>query len=159
MISACVIFFSLHISVCYFPSFRYGIILYAHYFTEGYVLVLNRKPINTSDDVTTDADLADTFVSRMINDDNVSDVTNDDFSAKEQTFSRSDLITEQNSDPDVFCSFARSVDESDVSRDPVCFYTKNDVLMRKWRPSDVLADNEFKKIFIHLNSQYTYIFN
>ena len=96
-----------------------------------------------SDDVTTDVDLADTFLSRVINDDNVSDVTNDDFSAKAQMFSRSDLIREQNSDPDVSCLFARSVDESDVSRDPVCFYTKNDVLMRKWRPSDVPADDEW----------------
>ena len=98
---------------------------------------------STSDDVTTDVDLADTFLSRVINDDNVSDVTNDDFSAKAQTFSRSDLIREQNMDPDVSCLFARSVDECDVSRDPVCFYTKNDVLMRKWRPSDVPADDEW----------------
>ena len=98
---------------------------------------------STSDDVTTDVDLADTFLSRVINDDNVSDVTNDDFSAKAQTFSRSDLIREQNSDPDVSCLFARSVDECDVSRDPVCFYTKNDVLMRKWRPSVVPADDEW----------------
>ena len=98
---------------------------------------------STSDDVATDVDFADTFLSRMINDDNVTNVTNDDFSAKPQTFSRSDLIREQNSDPDVSCLFARSVDESDVSRDPVCFDTKNDVLMRKWRPSDVLADDEW----------------
>ena len=73
------------------------------------------------DDVTNDVDLADAFRSRMINDDNVTNVTNDDFSAKAQTFSRSDLIRQQNSDPDVSCVFARSVDESDVSRDPVCF--------------------------------------
>ena len=98
---------------------------------------------STSDDVTTDVDLADTFLSRVINDDYVFDVTNDDFSAKAQTFSRSDLIREQNSDPDVSCLFARSVDECDVSRDPMCFYTKNDVLMRKWRPSDVPADDEW----------------
>ena len=98
---------------------------------------------STSDDVTTDVDLADTFLSRVSNDDHVSDVTNDDFSAKAQTFSRSDLIREQNSDPDVSCLFARSVDECDVSRDPVCFYTKNDVLMRKWHPSDVPADDEW----------------
>ena len=65
------------------------------------------------------------------------------FSAKAQTFSRWDLIREQNSHPDVSCLFARSVDESDVLRDPVCFYTKNDVLMRKWRPSDVPADDEW----------------
>ena len=86
---------------------------------------------STSDDVTTDIDLADIFLSRMINDDNVSNVTNDDLSATPQTVYRSDLIREQNSDPDVSCLFARSVDESDVSRDPVCFYTKDDVWMRK----------------------------
>ena len=98
---------------------------------------------STSDDVTTDVDLADTFISPMINDDIVTNVTNDDLSAKAQMFSRSYLIREQNSDPDVSCLFARSVEESDVSRDPVCFYTKNDVLMRKWRPSDVPADDEW----------------
>ena len=36
---------------------------------------------STSDDVTTDVDLADIFLSRMINDDNVTNVTNYDFSA------------------------------------------------------------------------------
>ena len=79
---------------------------------------------STSDDVTTDVDLADTFLSRVINDDNVSDITNDNLSAKPQTFSRSYLIREQDSDPDGFCLFARSVDECDVSRDPVCFLHK-----------------------------------
>ena len=43
-------------------------------------------------DVTTNAVLADTFLSHVINDDNVSDVSNDDLSAKPQTLSRSDLI-------------------------------------------------------------------
>ena len=98
---------------------------------------------STSDDVTTNVDLADTFLSRVINDDNVPDVINDDLSAKEQTFSRSDLIRAQNSDPEVSCLFARSFDESDVSRNPVCFYTKKDVLMKNWRPSDVPADDEW----------------
>ena len=96
-----------------------------------------------SDDVTTDVDLTDTFLRRVINHDNVSDVTHDNLSAKPQMFSTSDLIRKQNSDPDVSCLFARSVDECDVSRDPVCFYTKKDVLMRKWQPSDVPTDDEW----------------
>ena len=54
---------------------------------------------STSDDVTTDVDLAYTFLSRVINDDNVSDVTNDDFSAKAQTLSSSDLNREQKKRP------------------------------------------------------------
>ena len=81
---------------------------------------------STSDDVTTDVDLADTFVSRMINDDNVSDVTNDDFSVKAQTFSRSDLIREQNIDPDFSCLFARSVDASDAAAGAVLLQEGND---------------------------------
>ena len=48
-----------------------------------------------------------------------------------------------NSDPDISFLFNRSVDECDVSRDPVCFYTTNDILMKKWRPSDVPADDEW----------------
>ena len=101
------------------------------------------KGKSTSDDVANDVDFEDTFLSRMINDDNVSDVANDDLSAKPQTFLfRSDHIWKQNSDPDVSCLFARSVNESDLSRGPVCFYTKNDLVIRNWRPSDVPANNE-----------------
>ena len=54
------------------------------------VLVMNHvthsmtQSKSTSDDVTTNVDLDDTFLSRVINDDNVLDVTNDDFSAKPQ---------------------------------------------------------------------------
>ena len=94
-------------------------------------------------DVTTNAVLADTFLSHVINDDNVSDVSNDDLSAKPQTLSRSDLIRELNSDPDISFLFNRSVDECDVSRDQVCFYSTNYILMKKWRPSDVPADDEW----------------
>ena len=73
----------------------------------------------------------------MINDDDdVSDVTNDDLHDLHLH-----LIREQNSDPDISCLFARSVGDRDVSCEPVCFYTENNVLMRKWRPSDVLADD------------------
>ena len=41
---------------------------------------------STSDDVTNDVDLADTFLSRMLNDDNVTNVTNDDFLLKRRRF-------------------------------------------------------------------------
>ena len=52
----------------------------------------------------------------MINDDDdVSDVTNDDLHAKLQTFSRSDLIREQNSDPDISCLFARQCFDEKVA--------------------------------------------
>ena len=39
--------------------------------------------------------------------------------------------------------FERALDENDISQVPVCFYVKNDILMRKWRPPDVSADEEW----------------
>ena len=33
--------------------------------------------------------------------------------------------------------------ENEISQVPVCYYVKNDILMRKWRPPDVSADDEW----------------
>ena len=38
---------------------------------------------------------------------------------------------------------ARALDENEMSQVPVCYYVKNDILMRKWRPPDALADGEW----------------
>ena len=43
---------------------------------------VTRSMTQSKYDVTDDVDLADTFLSRMINDDNMTNVTSDDFSAK-----------------------------------------------------------------------------
>ena len=41
--------------------------------------------------------------------------------------------------------FERALDENEMSQVPVCYYVKNDILMRKWRPPDILqlAENEW----------------
>ena len=38
--------------------------------------------------------------------------------------------------------FVKSVDEGDIAKEPVCFYTKNSALMIRWRPCDIPADDD-----------------
>ena len=39
--------------------------------------------------------------------------------------------------------YQKAPDELDTAEDPVCYFIKDGVLMRKWRPSDVSADEEW----------------
>ena len=54
--------------------------------------------------------------------------------------SRSQLRTEQHSDPEISPLFERALDENKIFQVPVCYYVKNDILMRKWRLPDVSAE-------------------
>ena len=57
--------------------------------------------------------------------------------------SRSQLCKEQHSDPEISSLFERVLDENEMSQVPVCYYVKNNILMRKWRPPGVSADVEW----------------
>ena len=57
--------------------------------------------------------------------------------------SKSQLCKEQHSDPEISTLFERTLDEKEISQVPVCYYVKNDILMRKWRPPDVSAEDEW----------------
>ena len=57
--------------------------------------------------------------------------------------SRSQLCKEQHSDPEISPLFDRALDDNEMTQVPVCYYVKNDILMRKWRPPDVSADDEW----------------
>ena len=57
--------------------------------------------------------------------------------------SRSQLCKEQHNDPEILPLFERAFDEKETDQVPVCFYVKNGILMRKWRPPDVSADDEW----------------
>lgn len=57
--------------------------------------------------------------------------------------STSQLIAGQREDPEISPLFSRSVSENEVSQNPTCYFTKNGVLMRKWRPLDVPAEDEW----------------
>ena len=45
--------------------------------------------------------------------------------------SRSQLSKEQHKDPDMSPLFQEVVNETDLTQDPICFYIKNGILMKK----------------------------
>ena len=58
--------------------------------------------------------------------------------------SRSKLVSEQENDPDLMDIFDRSLTLQEAEDVPVCFYRRNGVLMRKWRPPDAPANDEWQ---------------
>ena len=54
----------------------------------------------------------------------------------------SQLCKEQHNDPEILPLLERAFDEKEIYQIPVCFYVKNSVLLRKWRPPDVSAEDE-----------------
>ena len=59
------------------------------------------------------------------------------------TLLKSQLIQEQQTDPEISKLIFRALPENEISQVPICYYIKNGILMRKWRPYDVPADDEW----------------
>ena len=57
--------------------------------------------------------------------------------------SRSQLSKEQHKDAEISPLFQNVVNETDLAQNPICFYIKNGILMRKWRSPEVPADDEW----------------
>ncbi|MDA3086465.1 RNase H-like domain-containing protein [Campylobacter sp. CS_ED1] len=72
-----------------------------------------------------------------------SDLSRSSSSQGHDTRSRSQLINEQQNDPELKDLYHKALGENEVSEVPVCYYLKNGVLLRKWRPLDVPADEEW----------------
>ena len=53
------------------------------------------------------------------------------------------LIIEQENDPELSKLIQRALTPQEAEQIPVCFYKQNRVLMRKWRPPDAPADEEW----------------
>lgn len=70
-------------------------------------------------------------------------VTEDGLACQADKMSTPHLFAEQQRYPVVSSLFARVVDESEVSKNPACFFTKNGVPMRKWRPPNIPAEDEW----------------
>ena len=49
-------------------------------------------------------------------------------------------LKQQENDPDIKGLIQRAVAEDESLTEPVCFYIKNGILMRRWRPPDVPAN-------------------
>ena len=60
-----------------------------------------------------------------------------------EKMSTSQLIAEQHEDSEVPLIFSRSVSETQVSHNLTCYFTKNGVLMKMWRPPDVPTEEEW----------------
>ena len=107
-----------------------------------------------------DIDLTDTFISQYFNngikkslDPSLSDTQTDSsmschsaprsIDQGHNTLSKSQLIQEQQTDPEISKLIFRALPEDEISQVPICYYIKNGILMRKWRPFDVPADDEW----------------
>ena len=107
-----------------------------------------------------DIDLTDTFIGQYFNDeikksldpslsDNQTDSSMSCHSSPRSidqghdTLSKSQLIQEQQTDPEISKLIFRALPENEISQVPMCYYIKNGILMRKWRPFDVPADDEW----------------
>ena len=62
--------------------------------------------------------------------------------SNKQDLSTKTLILEQQKDSTLLSLFQNTVSEDEISSVPCCYYKKNGVLMRKWRPPDVPSDAE-----------------
>ena len=63
--------------------------------------------------------------------------------SNKQDLSTKTLILEQQKDSTLSPLFQNMVSEDEISSVPCCYYKKNGVLMRKWRPPDVPSDAEW----------------
>ena len=107
-----------------------------------------------------DIDLTDTFIGQYFNneikkslDPSLSDTQTDSSMSchssprpndqGHDTLSKSQLIQEQQTDPEISKLFFRALPEDEISQVPICYYIKNGILMRKWRPFDFPADDEW----------------
>ena len=93
-----------------------------------------------------DIDLADSCLAKFFENDKVAaSYESDLFTNKilSQSISKFNLITEQHKDPEISTLFEKAVEESELSKNPVCYFVQNDILMRKWRSPDVSAEDEW----------------
>ena len=94
-----------------------------------------------------DIDLTDTFIGQYFDTQTDSSMSchspprsNDQ---GHDTLSKSQLIQEQQTDPEISKLIFRALPEDEISQVPICYYIKNGILMRKWRPFDVPGDDEW----------------
>ena len=107
-----------------------------------------------------DIDLTDTFIGQYFNneikkslDPSLSDTQTDpsmschspprSIDQGHDTLSKSQLIQEQQTDPEISKLIFMALPEDEILQVPMSYYIKNGIRMRKWRPFDVPADDEW----------------
>ena len=74
---------------------------------------------------------------------------------KKSGFTRYQLIQAQKEDPEVSKLIDRVIDRDQVDTVAMCYFKQNGILMRKWRPPDVPAEDEWKVMYqIVVRSMY-----
>ena len=66
--------------------------------------------------------------------------------AVKTTFSREQLIKEQQKDPEVMTLAEKAIKFEDVKDEAECLYTKDGLLMRKWRPPEAGLDEDWRVV-------------
>ena len=74
------------------------------------------------EDADNSSDLSDTFLPKLF-----------ESSESRENFSESNLVIEQQNDPDISALIQNASDETGASKISNCYFMKNGILMRKWR--------------------------
>jgi len=75
------------------------------------------------------------------------DVEQDDLEAEMKAgLSTQELVSKQENDPELEKLRGQAISEEEANKVPVCYYLRNNVLMRKWRPREVSSSHEWRVI-------------
>ena len=86
-------------------------------------------------------DLSETFFDQIEASTDVSETENQEEKAMS---GRKQLQIEQEKDPELRALFTQAVSSEEADTMPGCYFIKNGVLMRKWRPPEVSANEEWR---------------
>ena len=95
------------------------------------------------DELDSSYDLSDTFLTQLFDSGpkTTQIMKNDAIDTK--SLSTSNLIHEQNNDPEIAILIQQAFNEREISDQAMGYFIKNDIIMRKWRPPDVSVDDEW----------------
>ena len=114
---------------------------------------MSKKALKDNKNIDEFVDLSDTFVGQVLKEktseltkvaETVSSDPFNDFAHESLTNDmRSDLIKNQHADKELHTMFQRSVNADEAKLESEGYYTNNGVLMRKWRPPQVPAEDDW----------------
>ena len=99
-----------------------------------------RALIDTEDDL---IDLSKTFLENKCDNDLSCEDKKNRCPIADVPMSRTQLPAEQRRDSEISLLFDHVLPDDELDKEPVGYFMKNDILMRKWRPSDVPADEDW----------------
>jgi hypothetical protein len=95
------------------------------------------------DEVDSSYDLSDTFLTQLFDSGPKTTQIMKNGAIDTKSLSTSNLIHEQNNDPEIAILIQQAFDEREISDQAMGYFIKNDIIMRKWRPPDVSVDDKW----------------